>query len=356
MTTPHAIPSQSRHGLPVEHKQIYSFNTKDNQWLAADPSPSEEGMPLSTKFGIATWNIDFMRQHHELRYKTAFDYLQKTLTSADHDDHATTTIIFIQELEQDFFPVITGHSFVRDCYNITDISSETWCSSSSGYGTITLIPKSLSKYLAAVFRTPFPLSTMGRDALYIDLLLQHRPLNDNQQKNGSQDEAGDQRRYLRLVNVHLESLRGQADIERPMQLVSTVPFLDETNVYAGIVAGDMNPIGPYDAALPEQLGFTDAWVLNKRRRKEDEGASYMTDVDIEQDAESHTWGYQPMSRRYPPNRMDKVLMKGNVDVDSIDRIGVDVRVKWLGNKETPVWASDHYGLLATFRLRGDESS
>ncbi|KAF9038493.1 hypothetical protein BJ165DRAFT_1498399, partial [Panaeolus papilionaceus] len=262
---PTALLSHPR--LKAQPRQIYSFNSAENKWIASDPSATEPGMPLSTELKIATWNIDFMRANHEQRYTTAFNYLQETLSSSADSINIGPTIILIQEIEDEFFPIIINHPFVRECYDVTDISCETWANPYSNYGTMTLIPKSLSNYVAAVFRTRFPTSRMQRDALYVDLLLQIRESTLEEGDNATQGENKPGKRCLRIANVHLESLRQESDAERPRQLGSVVLFLSEEHVYAGIVAGDMNPIGPHDAALPTQLGLVDAWSTTYRRKK-----------------------------------------------------------------------------------------
>lgn len=185
---------------------------------------------------------------------------------------------------------------------------------------------------------------MGRDALFIDVSF---PSED------TDDVRGDPR-VIRVANVHLESLDGHGDIERPRQLEVVSSRLSEPGLHGGIVGGDMNPIGPRDDAVPGELGFVDGWTLCHDKQADNdtvEGVTATTPEEVKRrNAEGHTWGYQPPSR-YPPRRMDKVLFVGNVTVKKIERFGVGLAVdpSKIKGKST-VWASDHYGLLATFEI------
>ncbi|KAF9038492.1 hypothetical protein BJ165DRAFT_1531581 [Panaeolus papilionaceus] len=373
------MPTLEAH-LPMAFRPIYQFDACKQDWIAKMPTASPlDASPLQN-FNLITWNIDFMQPYTEERYAAAVNFLERFLSQKEEpesssstqgdDDIASSTVILLQEIDQRFLEYITAHQFVREFYLTTDISGSTWLNDDNVYGVITIIPKSLSHNVASVFRTNFPGTRLGREALYVDLLLPNTeeltvvlsiPPECNATRDHEEEFASRRTptRYLRIANVHLESLRGRSDAERIEQLGSTVAFLDAPGVHVGVIAGDMNPIGPDDPGLPTNLGFVDAWVLDVRRRiqeKNREGCLgpgvMITDEEIEDDPLGHTWGYQPPTM-FKPRRMDKVLMRGeNVEVLGIEKIAekLEVEVCDDGEMET-VWVTDHCGLLARLRVR-----
>ena len=80
--------------------------------------------------------------------------------------------------------------------------------------------------------------------------------------------------------------------------------------------------------LAESLGLVDAWEATEHAEGE----------------RGETWGYQCHSEagRFPPSRMDKILMTGAGTVESVEKVGVGATTA--ANE----WISDHYGLLARF--------
>jgi tyrosyl-DNA phosphodiesterase 2 len=160
---------------------------------------------------------------------------------------------------------------------------------------------------------------MGRDALYVDLEFpDHAPASNTRTS----------KIVVRIANTHLESLRGHGDRARPIQLGSIAKLLACSDVRGGLVGGDMNAISPSDIDLPRQVGLSDSW----------DGLAPTRGAQL--DISGHTWGYQPHSI-YPPNRLDKILLRGDLRVQEIKKVGVGLKVTGLN-----VWVSDHYGLLA----------
>ncbi|KAF8891840.1 Endonuclease/exonuclease/phosphatase [Infundibulicybe gibba] len=316
---------------------MYTFNPISSTWVPKIANAVDAfRVPLNmSMFAVLTWNIDFSRPFPKLRLGSLLSHLESTLFSSSPDEYpqALSTIILIQEFDIRCFEVLLAESFVRETYDITNVSS---ASLAATYGTVTLVPKALASYVSLVFRAPFPGSCMGRDALYVDLAIP--------------SDAGDPT-HLRIANTHLESLRGRGDVERPAQLASIIEVLSAPGIDGGLVGGDMNAIAPTDVGLPESLGFSDAWITAMSSH----GALEAGETDIGTlvggqpsiDADSHTWGYQPRSV-YPPGRLDKILLSGILRVERIERVGVGLRVQ--GSKADGEWVSDHYGLLAKISI------
>ncbi|KAH9479333.1 hypothetical protein JR316_0007923 [Psilocybe cubensis] len=326
-------------GDPAEKRPLYRFNAEENIWARhiVDSTITPHANPKL--FAIATWNVDFSKNFLAPRLTTCLDHLQSHIEPLLAEDPPIPTIILIQELDCNIFETLLKHPFIQKHYDLTNISPAAWRHS---YGSVTLVPSSMQ--VTSAFRSIFTTSRMGRDALYIDISF---PADD------TDDVQGNPVKVVRVANVHLESLDGHGDIERPRQLAIVASHLNETGVYGGIVGGDMNPIGPRDAAVPAELGFTDGWTACHSQQLGSESASTgnapentrASKVDRGNE-ESHTWGYQPRGR-FPPCRMDKVLSIGNVKVRTIERIGVGLKVDpSLVQGQGWIWASDHYGLLA----------
>ena len=299
--------------------------------------------PIET-FALITWNVDFMESHIDRRIDAALAYLERVVVPKN--DHPT--VVLLQEFDWEAFPFLLNRPFIQDNYALTDISSESWIYTESGYGTVTLVPLTMLTSVRRVHRIGMPNTTMYRDALYVELVVAPE-------------------RTLRIANVHLESLRGRSDAARIKQLEAVRAFIDSDAVYAAVVAGDMNPIGPNDASLPARLNFRDAWVEcrgNPVRSTNVEGKGNMDiDTSVQEDPESHTWGYQPTTR-FPPRRMDKILLAGAAKAKSVEIVGkgLTIDVPYEESSETEEefeldqedlikWVSDHCAVLATVSIQ-----
>ncbi|KAJ3507012.1 hypothetical protein NLJ89_g6536 [Agrocybe chaxingu] len=139
-----------------------------------------------------------------------------------------------------------------------------------------------------------------------------------------------------IVNTHLESLP-EGEIARPKQLEMSARFLRLAGVHGGVIAGDMNAIGPKDAMIGKQIGLRDAWRKG--------------DID-----EGKTWGYQGNKGNWPAGRLDKIFYLPGMayKVDEPKRIGVGKKI-WDGTDQA-MWISDHYGLETTLRLSKPRSN
>jgi len=313
-------------------QSLYSYDSRTSSWRERLTMNPEHIPSIPFDFAVLTWNVDFMAPRPVIRIQALIDHIEQ-LISPPVDSSPPPTIILLQELHRSCFPPLLSHAFVRAKYDITDISPSSWPSGSL-YGTVTLVPKFLGAYVSSVFRTPFSNSGMGRDALYIDLDLPSKV-----------PESGSNiippKKKLRVANTHLESLRGHGDRARPVQLGSIAKFLASSDIRSGLVAGDMNAISPSDINLPERVGLLDPW--EEVRGEGDE----LGVRGHKWDARGHTWGYQPRSV-FPPNRLDKILLKGDLRVTEMMRIGIGLKVAGLGG-----WVSDHYGLLASVSVQAN---
>lgn len=319
----------------VQEQSFFKFNQNAGTWESKAPQALNQTSTFSgiSSFTVVTWNVDFMKPHQADRLTTILSHLQHTVVdplSASPEQHSPPhIIILLQEFHRDCFPALLEHPMVRASYALSSISTDTWAHRRAGYGLVTLISRALTPMVAKVFRTPFANTTMAREGLYVDLRVHPE-------------------KVVRIGNTHLESMRGPSDQRRLQQLASVAEFLHAPEVHGGLVGGDMNPIGPLDGGLPERLGLVDAWVATRE--------SSVPGTDGQQrreQEEDHTWGYQPPSK-YPRRRMDKVLLAGNLEAESMERIGVGLKVPVPSsrNKNTTetVWASDHYGLVAKIHV------
>lgn len=319
----------------VETKSLYAFDEICDTWLPLKDTAPQETTSLNPKtFSLITYNIDAMNYFVNERIHTIFSFLNThSVAPLLAASPPVPTIILVQELRNTAIPTLLAHPVVRAHYCVTDITAADWA---AYYGTLTLVPRALALagHVRAVFRTPFKSSTMGRSALYVDI--------------GIAEE-----KVLRIANVHLESLRGRADKMRIEQLGSVAQRLRAPDVYAGVVAGDMNPIGPYDDSAPTKLGLSDAWTVCQDRSV---AGSYEGKAKSDKEWEGHTWGHQPPSQ-FPERRMDKILLTGPLEPKEVEVIGMGLTMEGGGDdnedledledvEEEPMWVSDHYGLVA----------
>lgn len=315
----------------VEAKSLYAFDKIREIWIPVQETAPQEPFTLTPKsFSLITYNIDAMNYFVNQRLHTIFSFLN-THTVAPLLDASppVPTIILVQELRDTAIPTLLAHPVVRAQYCVTDVTAADW---TAHYGTLTLVPRALALAgrVRAVFRTPFESSGMGRSALYVDIGIEEK-------------------KVLRIANVHLESLRGRADTLRIEQLESVARRLHAPDVHAGVVAGDMNPIGPHDDAAPARFGLSDAWLICQAKNVAGE---YEGKPKSEKEWEGHTWGHQPPSQ-FPERRMDKILLTGPLEPKRVEVIGMGLMAEGVGHDEDledldeePMWVSDHYGLVA----------
>ncbi|KAL4905570.1 hypothetical protein BDW74DRAFT_167772 [Aspergillus multicolor] len=321
------------------------------RWRPASPPKHTAPLPPAgipaDKIHLLSWNIDFSTPMPEERMTAALKYLGEQQAEHEKTD-GSPTVIFFQEMVASDLHLINETPWVREKFYMTDLSGNYW---RSYYGTTTLVDRRLS--LQRVFRVPYKLSAMQRDALFVDVKVQDS--------------------VVRLCNTHLESL-ASGITRRPVQLKLASTFMLGTNnsssentgrgedtvslstPHAAILAGDLNAFAPEDAAAPGQCNLTDAYLALGGKEGTEEGFE-----------EGFTWGYQSQSE-FPPRRMDKVLFCGGIEPLAYRLMGkglkIRVEVRISDDEDNnpaddpfeDLWVTDHFGLVADFRIKPRESN
>ncbi|KAF2187172.1 hypothetical protein K469DRAFT_725727 [Zopfia rhizophila CBS 207.26] len=274
---------------------------------------------------LITWNIDFMAPFPRARMSAALTHLEAVISTIPA---TSAVIIHLQEMMEAPIPSTDPHQspndlhqlskapWVRERFYVTDLTSENWA---AAYGTVTLVDKRLQ--VKSVSRLHF-VGEFGRDALMVDLALQGTG------------------KVLRLCNLHLDSSSGML---RPIQWKGVKNYLQNDTVATGILAGDTNANRPRDKTEPEENRFKDAYLELGGNEGDEEGA---------------TWGFQSTDwERWGKIRLDKVVFCGDVEMRSLERVGVGVRVdnkvakKGLREAGGLDFATDHFGLRAELVLK-----
>ena len=313
------------------YQPFYTFH--NGAWAPVSNHPSP--MPASNRSAlrdirVVTWNIDFMAPEPRARMSSALAYLESLVGAIPA---STPVAIFLQEMQNsdtdgerlaNDLHQIKSAEWVQRRFNITDADTAAW---SDAYGQTMLVDRRLR--ISSVSRLPL-VSEYRREALLVDV-----------------DVGFEEPRYLRLCNVHLDSLAGSL---RPVQwraLGSFVPKSEE-NVEAGIVAGDCNATQPRDQTEAQENGFKDA---------------YLELGGVQGDIGGDTWGFQSLDgARWGTSRMDRQVYCGNLRVRALERIGVGIRVQdeqaaWrLGQQGALDFVTDHYGLMGDYVFDEDIST
>jgi tyrosyl-DNA phosphodiesterase 2 len=309
-------------GYAPQHQPFYTF--LNGAWRAPvhlpAPKPAAEALQ---SFHLITWNIDFMAPQPKARMASALSYLEGLVSSIPM---SSAVVIFLQEMSEVLIPLshvpndftqLCQAPWIRRRFHMTDIDLST---TNSTYGQVTLVDRRLS--VASVSRLPF-VSEFERDAILVNIRL-----------------ASDNNKMLRLCNVHLDSMHGNL---RPIQWKALAKHLQShEDAAASIVAGDCNANQPRDQTEPQNNGFKDA---------------YLELGGTEGDEDGMTWGFQSLNwKRFGRSRMDKIVFWGEVEVKSLERIGVglevedeDAREQLTDEGELP-FVTDHYGLMGHFNI------
>ncbi|KAJ4350387.1 uncharacterized protein N0V89_009008 [Didymosphaeria variabile] len=251
---------------------------------------SQSQSPSSRTVRLISWNIDMLIGFAEERMSAALEHLSTLVESTNNE---TPIVIFLQEMSQSDMKQIRDTPFIQRRFYITDLNERNWLSPL--YGTNTLIDRRLS--ISRVFRVPW-ISKFDRDGLFVDLAL------------AEQGEG-------------------------------------KSSVAAGLLAGDLNAIQPFDWTLHSDNNLKDVYLELGGKEDSDDG---------------YTWGYQvpqALRERFGCSRMDKILFTGGIMPQKFERIGVGVRVAENERKEMrdageEEWVTDHYGVMADFQI--DEES
>ena len=264
-----------------------------------------------------SWNIDFMLPFTSERMLAALNHLQSLITSNPHP-----TIIMLQEMLESDLLLIQSQPWIRQQYNLTDISNNHW--ESGHYGTVTLTPKSLP--ITSVFRVHYEATVMERDALFVDL-------------------AFAASRTIRICNTHLESLVANPP-KRPAQLATAAKFMHDPTVGGAVLGGDLNAIQDFDRTLHSDNDLSDAYLTLGGQEDSDGG---------------YTWGQMaPTKQRqmFGCSRMDKLFFCGPLQCEKFARFGQGVKAEEKHVQESLVeeegmeegWVTDHLGVSAEFSI------
>lgn len=307
--------------------QDYWYSVNDGAWqsrpFTQTPISVNTDAPINTKtIRLISWNIDVLIGYAEERMHAALRYLNELVTSTPP---AVPIVVFLQEMGQSDLKQIRDSIWISKRFNITDFDNRNWLSPQ--YGTISLVDRRLD--IQSVFRVPW-ISKFGRDGLFVDITLMNPQLPDEDAK------------ILRLCNTHLESLIADPPV-RPLQLAMASQYLNETDVVCALLAGDLNAIQPFDRTLHSELNLKD---------------TYLELGGQEDSHDGYTWGYQiPQWKRdkFGYSRMDKILLRGAIQPENFERIGMGVRVSEEVREEIEEeieggWVTDHYGVMGDFKL------
>ncbi|KAG2147562.1 Endonuclease/exonuclease/phosphatase [Suillus clintonianus] len=293
------------------------YSSRKKRWAQTSNCARGVREPLPSDIRLVTWNIDFAAADKKKRLLAALSHIQQhVLDCRTADERPDPCCILLQEVHASVFTQILNAEWVRRYFIVVPTSVDKWPDQAE-YGNVTLVSRTIPVVNASTI--VFSNSEMKRNAVFVDIKLSIPAHEDEPRLSGGIVT-------LRIANTHLESMPSGATA-RPRQLKLIAAALHGKGLFGGIVAGDMNAIGPTDEKIVEEAGLYDAW----------EGG--------DDDEESFTWGYQPAGR-FAPGRLDKVLSTGQegFKVDEPERIGIDEAI---GRGK---WVSDHYGLVTRVHI------
>lgn len=102
------------------------YTWQKDKWLAETSNAHYLASKIDgASFSILSWNIDFMRSYTAERMEKALSFLQQYLSHI-----SKPSIIMLNEMLVSDLELIQAQSWVRNEYNLTDVSDEFW---ESGY-------------------------------------------------------------------------------------------------------------------------------------------------------------------------------------------------------------------------------
>ncbi|KAG6332448.1 hypothetical protein ID866_6640 [Astraeus odoratus] len=300
------------------------YSSRNRRWLQTSHCGNGIREPLPSWMRLVSWNVNFDAKNPKKRLIAALDHLQHKVFGCNApNERPDPCSILLQEVSAAAFTTILNNQWVQQHFVVVPSSTDKW-PYNTRYGIVTLVSRTVP--VSNAFMIHFSSSRMGRSGLFVDVKLSVPP-------RPHAPRLSDGIATVRIANTHLESLPQGAEA-RPMQLGLISESLQEYDLRGGVVAGDMNAIGPSDMTIAEDVGLMDAW-----QHEDDDDAGI-------------TWGYQPRTQ-FPPGRLDKVLFttRGGLDVEEPERFGMGLKT------DHGDWVSDHYGLLTTLHVtREDEAA
>lgn len=324
--SPLPVRVRNRHPeIAVDDSQIplraVRYSSRKKRWSLTSNCAKGIREPLPSSIRLVTWNIDFMSSEKKKRFIAALSYIQQHVFGCMTSERPEPCCILLQEVHVSVFTLILNAEWVRRYFIVVPTSTDKW-PEHAPYGNVTLVSRTIP--VVNAFTIMFSNSGMHRTAVFVDIKLSIPALEDEPYLSRGIVT-------LRIANTHLESLPIGAPA-RPRQMQIIAHALREDGLLGGILAGDMNAIGPSDEGIVEDAGLYDAW---------------QGDCD---DEEGFTWGYQSPDQDYPPGRLDKVLstrQEGFI-LDEPERIGIGEAIR------QDKWVSDHYGLVTRVHIVRDD--
>lgn len=300
----------------------YIYSPTQSKWTPSENAPSDKPLSSGTstikRLALYSWNIDFMLPFANSRMTAAIRHLEKLVEKLDRD---VATVIYLQECVESDLKLLASDAWVQNTFQLSDISIDNW--QSGHYGTVTLVDQRLK--FKSCFRVHYSESRMERDGLFVDIVLDNKP--------------------VRLCNTHLESLALEPP-RRPPQMKMAAEYMHDDTIHGAAAAGDFNAIQDFDRTLHADNNLKDAFL--------ELGGS-------EEDASGgHTWGQQAATvqrERFGTSRMDKVYFCGGLHCAQFERFGAGVELEDEGERSDVVklgfdqpWITDHLGVMAIFEV------
>ena len=299
-------------------KQTPYQYSKDARSWKAEGSNDDQALNCPTTLALHSWNIDFMLPYADSRMKLGLRHLQSMLNPLMNN---TASVIYLQECLESDVKVVATNAWVQEHFALSDIDTSNW--QNGHYGTMTLIDRRLP--IKTCFRVHYSQTRMERDGLFVDVVLDKKP--------------------IRLCNSHLESLALEPPY-RPAQIKMIAEYMKDYTVYGAAVAGDSNAIQDFDKTLHLENDLKDAYL---------ELGGHEEDA-----AGGHTWGQQAataLREKFGTSRMDKVFFCGGLQCLRFERFGADVELEDESERRDIMslgfdqpWITDHLGVVAVFKL------
>lgn len=111
-----------KRGEPA-HQEYFTF--AGGAWhpieTTGSTNPPGSETPTSFQFSVLSWNIDFMRPLEAARMSAALKHLHSLVSGREG-----TSIIMLNEMVESDLQLIKAADWVRQGYQITDISADHW--------------------------------------------------------------------------------------------------------------------------------------------------------------------------------------------------------------------------------------
>ena len=190
---------------------------------------------------IITWNISFDAVGPMQRLDAALHHIRVDVLRCRKGETPEPCCILLQELRTEAFPRLLEDPWVRDHFVVAPISRDKW-PADAPYGNVTLVSRSVPIVDCAVVH--FGSSVYQRTAIVVDIRLR----DPSYEPDGESSPTC----VLRIINTHLESMpKGILARRNQLQLLSKMLFIGG-KWRGGIIAGDMNAIGPNEHEYPDR--------------------------------------------------------------------------------------------------------